>query len=741
MADMDFQLVLEAIVKGQDALDKLAKSEEQIAKAAKAANESQAASAGKADAAMKREAEAMQRAATAAKSLGTGAHAAAGASTQQAAAAERVATAEKRAADATKAHATAATMEAKAVQTAARAQSGAAVAAAGARGRDARGRFLPGGGRGEFLREAASQATPYGYLLGAGAAAAGGAAIGIGAYAAYETSKRLATASVGEAMSREVAFAQVQKKVNLEAGQSWEQLDRQIAKVSTTLGKSYQDTAAIFDQGGAAGIAGRDLETFGLLAAKVATAWDVDARSAAQMLTEVRAQTGKTIPDLEKFADKVNYLGDISAAAERDIGAMYQRAAAGMAAAGVGEDQSLAMMTALRGVGMQDEVASRFLTFFSGRLRTATSWKDGPLEALKAIGMTAKEVEMGMQTKPMETILTFLDKASHAKNVVGTMKDILGGEWFDEGLRFAQAAPEIIRLLDALSKGNYNNSMQSALDIELGTTEAKINRLKASLTDLMATWAKPWAKGVLEPIVEAATKKIDELRAAEERSQASKAGVKPKGLSVADYEAALGLNREPPAVIKQTPTMALSEGNTPHLARTKGFGKDMLDASQFAQAAEKVTNASNSAFDALQKLNGTTATVNVDASGAIASAAAAQKAIDSLTQSIRTLNSLGAPGAVRTPALQPGPEHSRLEKHGRINLPATGVIASRGGLRPAHVANGGHTIHYAPRVQVAGGGDVAAEIRKYLREHPHELAAILRRESDAKSRLSYRDTA
>jgi len=727
MADMNFQLVLEAIVKGQGALDKLAKSEEQIAQAAKAANAAQAGGAGKIDAAMTRQAQAMQRAATAAKSLGTGAHAAASASTQQAAAAERVATAEQRAAAATKAHATAATQEAKA-----------AAAAAGVHARDARGRHLGGGGGRRFAEEALSQATPYGYVIGAGAAVAGGAAAGVGAYAAYEAGKR----AIGEAISREVAFAQVQKKVNLEAGQSWEQIDRQIARVSTTLGKTYQDAAAMFDQGGASGIAGKDLEQFAMLSGKVSTAWDIGTREAALGLAEMRAQTGKTLPQLEIFADKINYLGDISAAAEKDIFNMSQRAMAGMKAAGVGEDQSLALMTGLRSAGMQDEIAARFLNQFSSKMRRATSLTPKAQDAFKELGLSAKSVEQGMQTDAMKTMVDLLERLGKAKNPVKIANDIFGGEWFDEVLRMKDALPEILRVFEALGKGNFMGSMTSAMNIELGTTEAKINQLKASLTDLMATWAKPWAKGTLEPLVEGATNKINEWRQAEERSQASKAAVKPKGLSITDYERIMFERpKEPPK-----PMFAQIEGTNPHIAQTKGFNaKPILDTSQFARAAELVTSKAGSALEALQKLDGANASVSVDTGGAINSLDALIQKIGAAQQSIKTINSLGAPGAIRTPAEQVGPEHGRIQggglgKQGRISTPAMGVVASRGGLRPTHVAHGGDThIHYGPTFHAASND--GKSWRDQAREHAYELAEIVDRERGRKARLSYRERA
>ncbi|WP_036285616.1 phage tail tape measure protein [Methylocystis sp. ATCC 49242] len=375
-----------------------------------------------------------------------------------------------------------------------------------------------------------------GMMVGMGGAAVAGAAVG-----------GVSTVAIKEAISRNKAFAEIQKKVTLEAGDSWSTLDRKIAKVSTSIGKSYQDVAAIFAQGGQSGVAYKDLDAFALLGAKVSTAWDISAREAAQMLTEVRAQTGKSIADLEIFADKVNGLGDVSAAAERDIGAMSQRAMAGMKAAGVGENDALAMMTALRGVGMETDVAARFLTAFTSKLRTASTLGKGAAAAFKEIGLSGKQVEEGMQTKPMETMIDLLERVGKAKNSVGTMKSLVGAEWWDEATRMQQALPEIIRLLDYLGGGTWRKSMQGAMDIETGTTEAKLEKLKQSLLDIAAQAAKPVVLPWLDSIADKWAAAANRMRAATEESEKARSRATPVGESVVDLEKRLKINQPPAA--------------------------------------------------------------------------------------------------------------------------------------------------------------------------------------------------
>lgn len=479
-----------------------------------------------------------------------------------------------------------------------------------------------------FLSEAASRVTPEGYLVGAGGAVALGAAVGATAAAGVGA----AVMATKEAIDREKAFAEIQKKVNLDAGESWDMLDRRVRKVSTTLGIGYDKSAAIFAQGGQGNVAYRDLEGFAMLGAKVATAWDIGAKEAAQMLTEVKAQTNWTIPQLQTFGDKVNFLGDISAAAEKDVGAMWQRASAGAKAAGVSYDDAMVAMTALRGVGMQDEVASRFFGQFSSTLRRATTLTKDAQGAFKELGLSAQQVETGMQTNAMGTMIDFLDRLSRAKNPVKIANAVGGGQWFDEILRFKEALAELLRLREALAKGGFAGSLDKALEIDLGTTQAKFNKLKESIVDIAATAAKPIVLPWLSDIADKWSAAAERFRSAQQRSEESRAAVKPKGLSGADYEQVHRLNQAPPSMSQQVPMIAGVEGATPHI-NVKQINVEMAE----------TTAKANSLYDALQQLNtGVTPTVNVG--GAIKSLEALRAEAAATAQTLRSLSNFGAPG-------------------------------------------------------------------------------------------------
>lgn len=521
----------------------------------------------------------------------------------------------------------------------------------------------------EGFAEAASRVSPgAGYLVGAGGAVIAGAAAGATAAAGIG----IAVRSTKEAIDRNKAMAEVQKKVNLDAGDSWEAMERRIAGVSRKIGISYSEAASAFAQGGQGNVPTKDLEDFALLGAKMSAGWDVGAREAAQQLTEVKAQTGWNIQQLEVWGDKVNFLGDISAGAERDIAAMFSRTASAAKAAGVGFDESLVAMTALRSVGMEDSVASRFFGQFTAKLRTATHQSKDAQKAFKELGLSPKEIEKGMQTKPMETMMDFLKRLSESKDAVKIAMAFGGQQWFDEMLKFKEAAPELIRLWEAFKKGGFKGSLDQALEKDLNTIESKMKRawqgwldagavqfkgaadfLGATMDKMIANQNKVirWAedKHILEK--DARGERLSEedaKRIAEDANLRAKFfAQQPTGRSIAAYERSLKLDRP----ISKGPPQALIaqiEGTSPHTATAKGFGKSILDASQFAPAAKEITSQSGNLFATLQKLD-TVVRPQLDTS-IISNIDAVQARVNALNSSLSTLRSFGSSSSFSAPS-------------------------------------------------------------------------------------------
>lgn len=332
------------------------------------------------------------------------------------------------------------------------------------------------------MADFATAAAPTGLMLGAGAGTLGGLAAG-GA-AAY---------GLKQAIDFEKAMAEVRKKVDLPPGESWATVEKMINSNARRFGIDRGEMAALTAQAGQAGVAFKDLAGFMELTAKASAAWDMPAQEASERLAKIQAQTQWTIPQLKEWADQVNELGDKSAAAERDIVEMFGRSAAAAKAAGSPFATTQAILTSLSGVGMQPEVASRFLNSLTGTLATASAPKKG-LDPYKALGLRASAVAAGMKTDATGTITTVLERLEKSKNRVAVAQMLFGKEWYDEALRAGQALPEVVKNLKLIKSGSWQGSLDRNMVTTLSTTENHLKRfgaLTSEVGDRLSRWALP----------------------------------------------------------------------------------------------------------------------------------------------------------------------------------------------------------------------------------------------------------
>lgn len=324
---------------------------------------------------------------------------------------------------------------------------------------------------GDFASYAAPGAI--GGALGLGGAAVGGLAVG-GA-AAY---------GVHEAVTFEKAMADVRKKVTLDQGKSFADVEATINKAARTYGMAREEVAQLTAQAGQSGVAFKDLAGFIDLAVKSAGAWDMTGKDAAQTLAYIGAQTKWTIPQLKEFADDVNYMGDISAAAEKDIAAMSNRMLDAAKYSGFRPKETMTALTALRSVGMEPDVAGRFFGQFGSRLRTATSQDKKAKAAYRALGFTPEGLEKGMKTDAMGTTMKFLDALGRSKDPTKYSLDTMGKEWFDEQLKFVGALKELTRIWQEMTSGKARGSLDAAKKIDMDTTANHLERFKALTSEV-----------------------------------------------------------------------------------------------------------------------------------------------------------------------------------------------------------------------------------------------------------------
>lgn len=346
-----------------------------------------------------------------------------------------------------------------------------------------------------------------------------GAAVGV--LAVGEAIKR----TTGEAIDYEKAMAEVRKKVNDAPAEGFGELEASIKRTSKDLGIAQGEVASLTAEAGASGIAYKDLSRFIKLAAKAAVGWDMAPQEASQKLAEIKAGTGMTIGELEVLSDKINALGDNSAAKERNIVEMFHRSAAAAKEAGVSFDTSLATLTAVNSAGMQPEIASRWFNAFSGGLRTASDDSENMKEGLKILGLTAKGVSEGMKRDSGKTMLDVFDRLEKAPDAANAAMKIFGKGWWDETLRAKSAGAELRKQLELLKNpGNYVGSLDKGLNIQLGTTAKHLERLSALAQDVGERLGR-WSLPVINDRIEKIMKHADDL---DRRNKVREAGQGPQ---------------------------------------------------------------------------------------------------------------------------------------------------------------------------------------------------------------------
>lgn len=332
-----------------------------------------------------------------------------------------------------------------------------------------------------------------------------------GLYGGAQATRALVGGTVGQSVSFEKAFAQVRKKVDAPDEAGFRELEQRINRLAKDYGLARAQVAELTAEAGAAGIAYQDLERFMRLTAKAAVAWDMSPQEASQKLAEIKSGTQMTIAEIEVLANKINGLGDNSAAKERDIVEMFGRSGAAAKAAGVNFDVTLAALTAVRSTGLQPEIAARWFSAFTGGLATIEHKPKRVAEGLKMISLDAKKVADGMKRDAVGTMLDVFERLEKAPDKAAAAIKIFGEQWWDEVSRAGQALPEFRKQLEFLKSGKWGGSLDKTLGIDLATTANHLERFKALVSEIgdrMGRWALPPLNATIDGLI----KKYDELK-------------------------------------------------------------------------------------------------------------------------------------------------------------------------------------------------------------------------------------
>lgn len=261
----------------------------------------------------------------------------------------------------------------------------------------------------------------FGGILATGGAKMIGMARGIGSDL-METSQA--------AIDFESSMADVKKVVDFDTPQQFKEMGNDILEMTKTIPMAAQDLAQIVAAGGQSGIAREDLTGFAKSAAKMGVAFDISAGQAGDMMAKWRTAFKMNQTEVVDLADKINYLGNTTAASAPLISDVVTRIGPLGEVGGVAAGEIAALGASMVGSGIQSDVAATGLKNMILALTAGESATKSQVGALNELGLSAEDVAQGMQDNAKETILKVLDAIRGLDKVkqASVLSDLFGKE-------------------------------------------------------------------------------------------------------------------------------------------------------------------------------------------------------------------------------------------------------------------------------------------------------------------------
>lgn len=280
---------------------------------------------------------------------------------------------------------------------------------------------------------------------------------------------------IRDAMRFESAMADVRKVVDgLDDAQAFKGMSEDILKMSTEIPMTAEAIASIVAAGGQSGIAKSELLDFTKSAAKMGIAFDITAEEAGDMMAKWRTAFKMGQNDVVDLADKINYLGNTTAASAPLISDVVTRIGPLGEVGGVASGEIAALGASIVGVGVPSEVAATGIKNLILGMTAGEGATKSQAGAFLALGLDATEMAKRMQTDAKGAIL---DVMKALKNLEPhTQASVLGDLFGKESI--AAIAPLLSNLENlesnfdkVASKASYAGSMEAEYASRCETAE------------------------------------------------------------------------------------------------------------------------------------------------------------------------------------------------------------------------------------------------------------------------------
>lgn len=307
------------------------------------------------------------------------------------------------------------------------------------------------------------------------------------------------------AVDEESVNAEISKVADFANDKQKKEVTDSLKKMITTeIPMSYKEIGELAAAGAQGGIETVDLSKFSELAAKMGVAFDMEAGEAGQKMANWKAAFGMNMDELKDLGDKVNYLGNNSAASAPAISNILSKVGALGEVAGVGSGEVAGLGAAMIAMGTDDDVAA------TGIKKVLTTLASGGNKASKAIlGIGGADLSKAMKADGAGTIIDVFEKikALNPEEQTGALRDIFGQQ------NIGAIAP-LLNNLDLVKeylgmvgdKSKYAGSMQKEFEEQAKTTANQLKLLGNQAKD-----AGMVVGGIMLPYFKKGVEKLQEF--------------------------------------------------------------------------------------------------------------------------------------------------------------------------------------------------------------------------------------
>lgn len=293
-------------------------------------------------------------------------------------------------------------------------------------------------------------------------------------------------AVIKPAIDFESAFADVKKVVDFKSPKQEKQLRETIIQMSTKIPMSAIDLAKITASGGQLGIKAEELPKFTETIAKMSVAFDMLPERAGEAFAKLKNVYRLSMEEVASLGDAINYLGNNTAAKEKDIIETLGRIGGIAKDFGLAKESAAALADAFIALGKPPEVAATAINALLGKLSTIETQSPQFRAAFQQV-MPIEEFKRLKEQDPEAALLAFLDRLHDLDKEAraNILSQLFGQEYSDDISLLVGSLEQYAKAIHLVSqKEKYKGAIDKEFQQRVKTTAAQLQLLSNRLNRL-----------------------------------------------------------------------------------------------------------------------------------------------------------------------------------------------------------------------------------------------------------------